>query len=351
MIGKSSLEIDLWAIPEDREKLVRGLKENGYVENLESAFRCKDGSLKTALMSARSSTSTTSAISCRSPGTSPSTLKWRISSARRRRWRRSAGSPAGIAHDFNNLLTAIIGYAELLADEAARRRIRCTTTADADPRGRATARRTSPASSWPSAASRSCSPRVLDLNDDRRRAAQDAAAADRRGHRAVAVDRGADLGAVKADPGQIEQVIMNLAVNARDAMPQGGRLTIATAQRRARRRRTRASTRARARARTSCSRSRDTGERHGRRDAGTGSSSRSSPPRSGKGTGLGLSTVYGIVKQNGGHIDVDSEPGHGTTFRIYLPAYRGRDVRQAEQAPEPVPEQARPARAHPRRRG
>ena len=134
---------------------------------------------------------------------------------------------------------------------------------------------------------------------------------------------GPGLGSVKADPGQLEQVIMNLAVNARDAMPDGGQLTIETGNvdadedyaarfpllkpgplRDARDHRHRPG--------------------DGRRHPGSRSSSRSSRPRElGKGTGLGLSTVYGIVKQSGGSIYVDSEVGAGTVFSDLPAAGRG----------------------------
>ncbi len=129
---------------------------------------------------------------------------------------------------------------------------------------------------------------------------------------------------MRADPNQIEQVILNLGVNARDAMPKGGRLTIRTdnvqfddaAARRARARPARPG-------RTCCWRSPTPG--HGMDDE---VKSRIFEPffttkGPGKGTGLGLATVYGVVKQSGGTTTVESAPGEGTTFRIYLPMEAG----------------------------
>ena len=221
----------------------------------------------------------------------------------------------GIAHDFNNLLTAIGGYGELAL---------ARLPEDSPARGnveemRRAGERAAGLTRQLLAFSRRqvLQPKVIDLNG---------VVTDVRGllERILGEDvelrtkLAADLGSTKADPGQIEQVIMNLAVNARDAMPRGGSLTIETAN---------------------VELDGEFGARH--LDAEPGSyvlvsvsdtgcgMDRETLERAfepffttkpvGAGTGLGLATVYGIVQQTGGHIWAYSEPGHGSSFKVYLP--------------------------------
>jgi nitrogen-specific signal transduction histidine kinase len=235
----------------------------------------------------------------------------------------------GIAHDFNNILTVISGYAELLRDrkdpsiaeeagsivEAADRAASLTRQLLAFGRQQV------------------LEPRVIHLNDIVR-------SMEKMLRRLIGEDielvtvLAQDAGAVQADPSQIEQIIMNLAVNARDAMPSGGRIILETMN-------------------TELSHSYVQELREVEpgnyvmlavSDTGTGMDAQTqaqifepffTTKEMGRGTGLGLSTVYGIVTQSQGHIWVYSEVGHGTTFKIYLPRVE-EPARVERQEPQPA---------------
>jgi PAS domain S-box-containing protein len=241
----------------------------------------------------------------------------------------------GVAHDFNNLLTVIRGRSDLLlhrlgADDPLRRHVLLLQQ---------TSERAAALTQQLLAFSRKqmLQPRVLDLNA----VVEGMTTMLRRligEHIDLDIRLDPELGTVKADPGQLEQVILNLAVNARDAMPQGGRLGIGTANA--------ALDEAFAR--------RHPGARPGAfvrlqvADTGIGMDAEVlahlfepffTTKTVGQGTGLGLATVYGIVKQSGGYIQVDSAPGRGATFAIYLP--RVADTGEAREGRGPGAPSAR----------
>ena len=232
----------------------------------------------------------------------------------------------GIAHDFNNLLMVISGYVEFLLERVG-----------SDPRLRGPAQEISNATQRASSLTRQLlafsrkqllAPKMVDLNE---LVAENLKMLTRMIGEDIdlVMVPGPTLGALRADPGQIDQVIMNLAVNARDAMPQGGKLTIETAN---------------------VTLDENFARMHAPltpghyimlaiSDTGIGmdneTQSRIFEPffttKGLKGTGLGLSTVYGIVKQSGGFIFVDSQPQRGTSFRVYFPRADGREDAAAAQ--------------------
>jgi signal transduction histidine kinase len=228
----------------------------------------------------------------------------------------------GIAHDFNNLITVISGYTQL----ALMRSEKHTATADDLQQVVEAADRAANLTHQLLAFSRKqvLQPTVLDLGD----VVNHIAPMLRRiigEHIVLAIESHEPLARVRADRGQLEQVLLNLAVNARDAMPSGGRVTIATANVV-----TGPSDRAEVTAVTLAVS--DTG--HGMSDE---IRDRVFEPffttkESGKGTGLGLSTVYGIVKQSGGTIALETTVGKGTTFTISLPASETMATGAAEAA-------------------
>jgi two-component system cell cycle sensor histidine kinase/response regulator CckA len=237
-----------------------------------------------------------------------------------------------VAHDFNNLLSVIMGHAELalaqvqpteaVHDDLREIRTAAERSADLTRQLLAFARR------------QTAAPKVLDLNETvggmlnmlRRILGEDID---------VAWIPGPDIGPVRIDPSQVNQILANLCVNARDAVDADGKITIET---------------------TEVDLDEGYCTRHadavpGRyvllsvADNGCGMPTEVlasvfepffTTKERGKGTGLGLSTVYGIVKQNGGHIGVDSEPGSGTSFKIYLPRLAGTDAQAVENTRRPA---------------
>jgi len=221
----------------------------------------------------------------------------------------------GVAHDFNNLLGVILGYGELLLDQqdAAQAQF-LEEILKAARHGAALTRQLLAFSR-----KQVLEPKVLDLNQlitDMLKMLQRLIGEDV----ALTFAPTPSLGSVKVDPGQIEQVLMNLGINARDAMPNGGKLTIETEN-------------------VELDRAYFNQHSSGTpgpyvllavSDTGTGMDSGTqarifepffTTKEKGKGTGLGLATVYGIVKQSGGYVWVYSEPGHGTTFKVYFPRF------------------------------
>ncbi|MFM8552955.1 MAG: ATP-binding protein [Nitrospiraceae bacterium] len=236
----------------------------------------------------------------------------------------------GVAHDFNNLLTIIGGYSQFLlrslkSDDPAYR--------DVEEIRKATKRATALTQQLLAfSRKQSRQPAALDINDvvtDLTRMLQRLLGE----HIRLATDLSADPVVVQEDPTQIEQVIVNLAVNARDAMPKGGTLTVETAPVELDHvfSRKHPGTKPGAYVRLSV------------RDTGTGMDAKTlarcfepffTTKPTGQGTGLGLATVYGIVKQSEGAIEIQSKVGQGTTVTLYL---RQRDAREGGRRPKPSP--------------
>lgn len=238
----------------------------------------------------------------------------------------------GVAHDFNNILTVIGGYSSLLLDKLPVTSPYRSSVEEIKRAGDRAGGLTRQLLAF--SRKQILQPKVLDLN-------QVVSEMERLVRRLIGEDveltavLEADLGLVKADPSQVEQVLLNLLVNARDAMPDGGKLTIET---------------------KNVELASGYAQRFGIApgsyvmlavsDNGFGMDAETqgrifepffTTKNASKGTGLGLSTVYGIVKQSGGHIWVYSEERKGTTFKIYLPRVQEHAEAETTEAPEAVP--------------
>ncbi|MDB4964700.1 MAG: hypothetical protein JWN44_389 [Myxococcales bacterium] len=320
-VGRTSLDLGLWQDIAQRDQLFAALDARGLVRDFTAKMRVKSGEVRETLLSVdRIEVGGEDSVLLIAHDVTD--LRRLESELRQSQKMEAVGRLAGgLAHDFNNILTAIGGADTLLLElldiadpmrRYAEQIQRSTRRAAALTQQLLTFTR-----------KQALEPVVLDPNDAVRATAdmlQRMIGAD--------VELRVQLdarGRVKADPGSLEQVIMNLAINARDAMPSGGKLTLCTS---------------------------DVAGGDGLpardwvllavADSGVGMDAHTrahlfepffTTKEQGKGTGLGLSTVYGIVEQCRGHIFVDSEPGRGSEFRVYLP--REHEACTAEAPPSP----------------
>jgi len=334
---RRNLAADIYSDPEQRESLLECFRSGRSFDKVEAEWKRQDGSALMVRVSARPIREGGKSVSFELYAEDITEQRALEQQLRQSQKMEAVGRLAGgIAHDFNNLLMVISGYCEFLLQRLG-----------PDPSLRNSAQEISNAADRATSLTRQLlafsrkqllTPKVLDLN---------AVVSENLKMLPRLIGEDIDLvtvpaeglGRVKADPGQIEQVVMNLVVNARDAMPSGGRLTLETAN----------VTLDEAYAR------RHPGVTPGDyvmlaiSDTGSGMDQETQlhifepfyTTKGQKGTGLGLSMVYGIVKQSGGYIWVYSEPDHGTTFKVYLPR-----VEETEEKPVLQPEPARPQLGH-----
>jgi len=317
VMGKTAAELNIWVAKEDRLRLFHSLQHSSTVPAFETRFRTSTGEVREIKVSAERIE--LDGDMCVLAISQDVTEAKRLENQLRQAQRMSAvGRMAGgVAHDFNNILTVIIGYSELAIPRIGTMHDVSKHLTEIKRAGERAAALTRQLLAF--SRQQVLYPRVLDLNAVLNNLTQMLL-------RVIGEDislsfkPSVPLGHIKADPGQIEQILMNLVVNARDAMPKGGAIAIETS-----------------------SVTLDPGylDSHwsvqpGRyvmlsvSDTGCGMDEKTmsqvfepffTTKMPGQGTGLGLSTVYGIVKQSGGYIWVYSEPGKATTFKIYFPQF------------------------------
>jgi two-component system cell cycle sensor histidine kinase/response regulator CckA len=316
VIGRTALDLGIWIAPEQRAEIIQLLRDQRPVRNRECSLRTKAGNVLDTLISAE----------IINFGNQPCTLfitydlseRLRLEAQLRHSQKMEAVGQlaAGIAHDFNNIMTIIQGHASLLLSSALPER----DAAESLKKVSVAAERAASLTRQLLTFSRKqvMQPRLLDLG-------QIVSSVSRMLQRLLGetilleCHYAPDSPAIYADAGMMEQIILNLAVNARDAMPKGGKLTIsistldlddAAAHRNAEARP----------GRFVCLTVRDTGCGMDAATLGKIFEPFFTTKEIGKGTGLGLSMVYGIIKQHRGWIEVASELERGTTFEIYFPA-------------------------------
>ncbi len=315
VLGHTSVELRFWPEAKDRFNFLKLLEEGGRIRDLPVNFLTKSGEMRTGLLSAEviEVTGQRSILTVTKDLTEYRKLEEQLRlSQRMEAIGRLAG---GVAHDFNNLLTVISGSClQLLGalEAGDPRRLLVEEIQQAGDRAALLTRQL-----LAFGRRQVLAPRLMDLNEVVRNA-------ERILRRLLGEDidlvtvLSSEMALVQIDPGQVEQVILNLAVNARDAMPHGGKLTIETAGLDLDEPYATAHPPLRAGAYVMLAVS----------DTGCGISAEIqahifepffTTKSAGQGTGLGLAMVYGIVKQSGGFIWVYSEVGHGTSFKIYLP--------------------------------
>jgi len=327
-----NLARDIFRFPEQYAQLTSSCRENGRVHGAEAEWRRRDGGLVTVRMNVRQLTAAGQPAGLEVIAEDVTELRAVERQLRQAQKFEAVGQLAGgIAHDFNNVVGAILGWAELGFEQSREH----PQVAERFTRIREQAERAATLTRELLAFARRqvLQPRAVDLNSVA-------------GGLVSFLDKvigkdiefkflNAQLDPVKADPTQIEQVLMNLCLNARDAMPQGGRLVIETEMVELDNSYCRFYPHVQAGRYAVVSVS----------DSGIGMDAETrerifepffTTKERGRGTGMGLATAYGIVKQHGGFIHVYSEPGHGSLFRVYLPVLEAPLPESgAEKAPAP----------------